>query len=218
MLLTIPGLLDAGRLAGLRALLDTARWVDGRATAGRHAAAVKANRQAAGDDPTVRAAAAEIEAAIRAHPVAAAAALPRRFGRILVSRTPPGGGYGTHVDNAFQGHGEDAIRTDLAFTLFLTGSPEVGGGALIVEDAGGERAVAPEAGLLVLYPATFLHRVETVTDGERIAAVGWIQSRVRDAGQRALLFDLHLAERGGPDAALRIQLARANLLRRWAEG
>ncbi|WP_431266798.1 Fe2+-dependent dioxygenase [Dankookia sp. P2] len=216
MLLPIGGILDAAGLARLRDLLARASWQDGRGTAGERAAAVKSNLQADPAHAATRAAAAELEAALRGHPVFAAAAMPLRLTRPLFSRTPAGGGYGRHVDNALMGEGPAAIRTDLAWTLFLGG--EVTGGALVIEDAGGERAVAPEAGLLVLYPASSLHRVEPVQTGERLAAFGWVQSRVRDPARRALLFDLHLAETGTADAALRVQLARANLLRMWAEG
>ncbi|PZW48400.1 PKHD-type hydroxylase [Humitalea rosea] len=215
MLLPIADVLEAAALERLRKVLARATWRDGRATAGARAAGVKANEQADGDDPATRAAAVELEASLRAHPVFAAAALPLRMTRPLFSRTPPGGGYGRHVDNALMGRGGATIRTDLAWTLFLGGP--VGGGALVVETAGGEQEIAPRPGLLVLYPATHLHRVAQVESGERLVAVGWVQSRVRDAAQRALLFDLHLAEHGGEDAALRLQLARANLLRMWAE-
>jgi len=216
MLLQIADVLETEALERLRALLARAAWQDGRATAGARAAGVKANAQAEPDQPATLAAAAELEATLRAHPVFAAAALPLRMTRPLFSRTPPGGGYGRHVDNALMGRGEAAIRTDLAWTLFLGG--DVAGGALVVEDAGGERAIAPRPGLLVLYPATHLHHVAPVEAGARLVAIGWVQSRVRDAAQRALLFDLHLAEAGGEDAALRVQLTRANLLRMWAEG
>lgn len=219
MLLQIPDVLEPAALARLADLLGRSAWQDGRATAGPAAAAVKHNRQALPQDPHAAAAAAEVLALLQDHPLVQAAALPRRISTPLFSRTAPGGGYGTHVDNALMGAGERALRSDLSFTLFLTGAPAVQGGALVVEDAGGERAVAPQAGLLLLYPGTFLHRVAPVLPGaERLAAVGWIQSRVRDAGRRALLFDLHLAGLGGPQAAQHLQLARANLLRRWAEG
>lgn len=216
MLLPIGGLLDAAALERITGLLARATWRDGRETAGPRAAAVKANLQADPANPAARAAAVELEAALRAHPVFAAAALPLRMTRPAFSRTLPGGGYGRHVDNALMGQGEGAVRTDLAWTLFLSGG--VTGGALVVEEAGGEREIAPEPGLLVLYPATSLHQVAPIEAGERLAAFGWVQSRVRDAARRALLFDLHLAETGGEDAALRVQLARANLLRMWAEG
>lgn len=216
MFITIAAVLDAEALARIRDMLARTTWRDGRETAGASAAAVKANSQADAADPLTRTAAAEVEAALRAHPMFAAAALPLRMTRPMFSRTGPGGGYGRHVDNALMGQGANAVRTDLAWTLFL--GDAVTGGALVVEDAGGERVIAPQAGQLVLYPATSLHRVEPVVSGERLAAIGWVQSRVRDPARRALLLDLQLAELGGEDAALRLQLARANLLRMWAEG
>ena len=49
------------------------------------------------------------------------------------------------------------------------------------------------AGHLVLYPSTSLHHVQPVTRGARIASFFWIQSMVRDDGERTLLFDLDTA-------------------------
>lgn len=214
-MLPIMGILEEAELDRIRSLLARAIWRDGRETAGVLASAVKANLQADPEDAVTRAAAATIDAALRNHPVFTAAALPRRMSRPMFSRTLPGGGYGKHVDNALMGHGAAALRTDLAWTMFL--GSRVSGGALVIEELGGEREIVPEPGLLVLYPANSLHRVAPVTSGERLVAFGWVQSRIRDPAQRAVLFDLHLAEIGVEDSALRVQLARANLLRLWAE-
>ncbi len=141
MLLTIADVLDAAALVRIRDMLVRTAWRDGRETAGTSAAAVKANQQADPDDPLTRAASAEVEAALRANAMFTAAALPLRMTRPLFSRTAPGGGYGRHVDNALMGQGAAAVRTDLAWTLFLADA--VVGGALVVEDAGGERVVVP---------------------------------------------------------------------------
>ncbi len=46
---------------------------------------------------------------------------------------------------------------------------------------------------MVLYPASSLHNVRPVTRGARIASFFWIQSMVRDDGERTLLFDLDTA-------------------------
>ena len=46
---------------------------------------------------------------------------------------------------------------------------------------------------MAVYPSTSLHRVELVTQGVRFAAVSWVQSPIRDAHQREILFDLDTA-------------------------
>jgi PKHD-type hydroxylase len=93
----------------------------------------------------------------------------------------------------------------------------------MVEDTYGPHSVKLPAGDLVLYPSTSLHRVQPVTRGARIASFFWIQSMVRDDGERTLLFDLDLAiQRLGGDAPNHpsvVQLTGIyhNLLRRWAD-
>jgi PKHD-type hydroxylase len=77
---------------------------------------------------------------------------------------------------------------------------------------------------MVLYPASSLHRVQPVTRGARIASFFWLQSMVRDDGERALLFDLDnsiqdLAREQGLDHPVAVRLTGLyhNLLRRWAD-
>ena len=62
-----------------------------------------------------------------------------------------------------------------------------------MEDTYGVQRVKLPAGHMVLYPATSLHHVTPVTRGARICSFFWIQSMMRDDGQRRLLFDLDLA-------------------------
>jgi catecholate siderophore receptor len=76
---------------------------------------------------------------------------------------------------------------------------------------------------MVLYSATTVHRVEAITRGERLASFFWIQSMVRDDGQRALLFDLDVAiqklnkEHPTHPSAVELVGVYHNLLRRWTE-
>ena len=76
----------------------------------------------------------------------------------------------------------------------------------------------------MVYPATSLHRVAPVTRGSRLASFFWIQSMVRDDGQRGLLFDLDMAInrlRGALPAdhpsPMGLTAVYHNLLRRWAD-
>ena len=97
------------------------------------------------------------------------------------------------------------------------------GGELMVEGTYGVQRVKLPAGDLILYPATSLHRVTPVTRGARLAAFFWIQSMVRDDGQRTMLLDLDTAIQHLTDAVPQhpslVQLAGVyhNLLRLWSE-
>src|SRR5690606_26702349 len=99
--------------------------------------------------------------------------------------------YGAHVDDAIMGLGAGAgeMRSDLSFSLFLSAPEDHDGGELVMDTAGQELSYKLPAGALVLYPSTTLHRVQPVTRGQRLAAVGWIQSAVRDPAAREILFD-----------------------------
>jgi PKHD-type hydroxylase len=129
------------------------------------------------------------------------------------------------VDNAVRQVGGTGhrIRTDLSATLFLSAPEEYEGGELLVEDTYGAHSVKLPAGSLVLYPSTSLHNVRPVTRGARLASFFWIQSMVRDDGQRTLLFDLDTAiqrlNHDVPDHPSALQLTGVyhNLLRRWAD-
>ena len=123
------------------------------------------------------------------------AALPARVFPPLFNRYQGGQSFGTHVDNAIrQVTGTPhRIRTDLSATLFFTGPDEYDGGELVVEDTYGTHSVKLPAGHMILYPATSLHHVRPVTRGARIASFFWIQSMIRDDGERTLLFDLDVA-------------------------
>lgn len=153
------------------------------------------------------------------HPLVQSAALPVRVHGLLFSRSEPGKGYGRHVDNAFMAGG----RSDLSFTLFLSDPSGYEGGALVLVSPSAAEAVRLPAGHALVYPSTLLHRVEPVTQGERLVAVGWILSRVRDADQRELLFELDTARRalfrqeGKSDVFDLISRSYTNLLRRWGE-
>ena len=66
-----------------------------------------------------------------------------------------------------------------------------------------------------------LHQVERVRSGERLVAVGWIESRIRRQDQRELLFDLETARRlqfqrhGKDDVFDLLTRSSSNLRRLW---
>lgn len=224
MLLTLPGVLSEAELAEVGALLGTLSWKDGTSTAGATARQVKHNEQADLDDERGRAMRSRLSAALRRHTLLRVAARPKRWSKLLVSRTGVGGGYGAHIDNALMGRGDQRMRSDLSFTLFLSEPEAYEGGALEIDQPGMVQSLRPGAGELVLYPSSTIHRVAPVTRGERVVCVGWIQSLVPDPRQRELLLDLEnlrttmLATHDRNSAEmLTLSKTLANLLRMWAD-
>jgi PKHD-type hydroxylase len=225
MLLQIARVLSVEQVVTARERLDAAEWLDGRITAGHQAVRAKRNQQLAETNPVAEEIGDVILTALQRHPLFVSAALPLRVFPPLFNRYQGGQAFGNHVDNAVRQIGSTGhrIRTDLSATLFLSGPEEYDGGELCVEDTYGVHSVKLPAGDMVLYPSTSLHHVRPVTRGARVAAFFWIQSMVRDDGERTLLFDLDTAiqrlNHDNPDHPSALQLTGVyhNLLRRWAD-
>ena len=225
MLLQIPDVLSLEQVAHARRLLDAADWVDGRVTAGRQSAQVKDNLQLPEDHPVARELGDMILGALQQSALFASAALPLRVFPPLFNRYQGGQSFGSHVDNAIRQIAGTPlrIRTDLSATLFLAEPDEYEGGELIVEDTYGVHQVKLPAGHMVLYPSTSLHHVRPVTRGARIASFFWIQSMLRDDGERTLLFDLDnaiqrlMVDLPEHPAAVQLTAVYHNLVRRWAD-
>ncbi|MGA9795223.1 MAG: Fe2+-dependent dioxygenase [Rhizomicrobium sp.] len=223
MLVQVPHVLDGATLAQMRARLAEATWVDGRVTAGHQSARVKENFQLAEDSAAARALGDIVLRALEHNGLFISAALPRSVFPPLFNKYEPGSGFGAHVDNAIREIADTGrrIRTDVSATLFLSAPEDYDGGELIVEDTYGSHAVKLPAGDMILYPATSLHRVAPVTRGQRIASFFWIQSLVKDDGERTMLFELdrtiaELGQRAPNDPALvRLTATYHNLVRKW---
>jgi len=225
MLVHIEALVAPVQLATMRRRLDAAAWGDGRATAGHQSAQVKSNLQLPQDDATARELSEQVLRALERNARFISATLPRHVYPPLFNRYEAGMGFGAHVDNAIRQipGTPHRLRTDLSATLFLSAPEEYDGGDLVIEDTYGSHSVKIAAGDLMVYPSSSVHRVLTVTRGARTAAFFWIQSMIRDDGDRRLLFDLdtsicELGQVGGPDESLvRLTACYHNLLRRWGE-
>ena len=217
-MLIIEGVLDPVEVAVLHEAAAELAYDDGGKTAGRFAREVKANDQAA-HTPERDAILEKVGKALAGNALFRSAARPQRMTRLILSRYRQGQTYGLHVDDAIM----QGLRTDLSFTLFLAPPDSYDGGALVIEDRFEARAIKLAAGDLILYPSTTLHRVEEVTRGERLAVVGWVQSMIRYAAQRDILFDLDQsveavhATQGKSPLFDTLAKTRSNLLRMWAE-
>jgi PKHD-type hydroxylase len=225
MLLQIPEVLSAEQILTGRKVLESNDWVDGRITAGHQSARAKDNLQLPEDNEDARQLGNTILQALENNALFMAAALPLKVFPPLFNRYQEGQSFGNHVDNAIrQVTGTPhRVRTDLSATLFFSNPDEYDGGELVIEDTYGVHSVKLPAGHLILYPASSLHHVRPVTRGARLASFFWIQSMVRDDGERTLLFDLDVAIQrllsDAPDHPSVVELTSLyhNLLRRWAD-
>lgn len=227
MLITVEQALDAAQVTELRTLLGAAgeAWVDGRVTAGHQGAPVKFNQQIAEASEVAARCQAIVLGALERNPLFISATLPNIVYPPMFNRYGEGMTFGAHVDGGVRinPHTGAKLRTDVSATLFLSDPGDYEGGELEIEDTYGAHSVKLNAGDLVLYPSTSLHRVTQITRGERLACFFWIQSLVRDDGRRALLYEMDTAiqtlNRTGADEGARTSLIGCyhNLLRQWAE-
>jgi PKHD-type hydroxylase len=225
MLLTVPDIFAPEQVQQIRRQLESAEWVDGRVTAGHQSSLAKDNMQIPEGHPVAKEVGERILETLGQNLLFISAALPMKVFPPLFNRYSGGQSFGTHVDNAIR-HVKGTshrVRSDLSATLFFSDPAEYDGGELVIEDTYGIHSVKLPAGQMVLYPSSSLHHVRPVTRGARVSSFFWIQSMVRDDGERTLLFDLdNVTQRisaSDPNAPNAVKLTGIyhNLLRRWAE-
>jgi PKHD-type hydroxylase len=183
-------LLKPEEITALEKLIGEANFVDGKATASMAAKDVKNNLQLENNgSETMNAIQQVLNNAVQTSPFFQAAAQVKKIHPFIISKYGPRQFYGWHVDSPIMG--DPAIRTDLAMTIFLSDPASYEGGELMILTSGGQMAVKPAKGDAILYPCQFLHCVNEIKSGERIAAVTWIQSNIQSPEQRQLLFELN---------------------------
>lgn len=223
MLLRIPDVITPEEHLRLLAIAGATRFVDGRESASPRLAETKHNEQMARTDPAIAEVARLVGGALERHPAFRAATMPNRMHSLRLARYGVGMRYGAHVDAALMNDGGHTSRADLSFTLFLSEPDSYEGGELELESTGDSTRLKLPARHIVVYPTGRLHGVREVTRGERLVVVGWVQSYVRAAADRELLWNLGQAmelvhAREGKSRAYDLLLAtHTELLRRWAE-
>ena len=221
MLIEIPELLNPAQLHKIHELLAGAPFVDGKLTAGMAAARVKDNEELEQDPQLLQRLYRILMASVGQNARFRSFALPNRVADFIFARYRPGMHYGDHVDDPIMGGGK--FRTDVSMTVFLNEPDTYEGGELVIRTPFGDKQVKLAAGSAVVYPSSSVHHVADVTQGERLVALTWMQSFVRNAAQRELLFELDQAReyllRNEPDTehAKAVDRSYANLLRMWAE-
>ncbi|HIP52996.1 MAG TPA: Fe2+-dependent dioxygenase [Chromatiales bacterium] len=224
MMVQIPGLLSPPLLEKIHEILADAEFVDGKLTAGMAAKRVKRNLEMKKEPRRQELLVRILMASLAHNDTFKGAVFPHRMADPIFARYEPGMTYGDHVDDPIMGgSGGGLFRSDVSMTVFLNDPTSYEGGELVVRTAFGTQKVKLAAGDAVVYPSSSLHHVAEVTRGQRIVALFWIQSHVRDPAQRELLFELNQAREqllrdapGAPSTAI-IDKSFANLVRMWSE-
>ena len=223
MLITIPDVLDNNELAVVHDFISQANFVDGKLSAGSEAIDVKNNLEMQTSDQQMVQLNNLVMGKLVKHPVYLNAAMPAKIASPFYAKYSKGMQYGNHIDDPIMGPAGQRYRTDLSITVFLNSPKDYDGGELVVQTAFGEQRVKLEAGNAVMYPSGSTHRVAEVTRGERIVAVTWLQSMVRDPAQRELLYrlsqarDILLNKSKGEEETELVSNAYINLVRMWSD-
>jgi len=218
MLLKLEDVLDTTKLSEICGVLDSARFTEARGGPGGD---VRSNLTAESSDSLKPAIQAVVKALMERQDFSAYT-LPRQV-MLQFNRYETGMSFGDHCDAPVIGGQHPGLRADLAFTVFLSDPASYAGGELVIETPSGTARFKEPAGSVVVYAPDLLHRVEPVTGGTRLAAIGWVQSLLRDETERRIAAELTAlrgaAQEAAPDSdlAVRIERVHSALLRRWAD-
>ena len=223
MLITIPDVLNTEELVVVHDYIAQADFVDGKLSAGSEAVGVKNNLEMRLSDQHMAQLNNLVMGKLIQHPVYLSAAMPAKIAVPFYAKYSEGMQYGKHIDDPIMGPPGQRYRTDLSITVFLNPPEAYDGGELVVQTAFGEQRVKLDAGNAIMYPSGSTHHVAEVTRGERIVAVTWVQSTVRDPAQRELLYKLSqareilLAKSKGEEETELVSNTYINLVRMWSD-
>jgi len=223
MLSEINKLLSTTDLEKIKSLIGDAQWQSGENSAGAQARKIKSNEEMDQACKSWTAINQIVVSQLYAHPIFQSLVLPSKVSAAFISRCQPGMYYGPHIDNPIMGNANARYRSDVAITVFLSDPDTYDGGELSIESRFGQVSVKLPAGNAVVYPASSLHEVTPVTQGERIVCALWAQSMVRNEQQRDLLHELdevrQALNQSTPNALVtqKTEHIYANLLRLWAD-
>jgi len=212
-------ILTDDEIAECRRVAAATPFVDGRITNPHNTAK---NNEQLHDESAYKATGQMLHNALVRSPEFMEFAFPVAMAPPLITRYKPGMKYGAHADAAFIQLPGATIRSDLSATIFLNEPSDYEGGELLVQHSDAELKFKLKPGEAIIYPSTSFHQVVPVTKGERLVAITFIQSRIKDPFKRYTLFELNevAALEGNnmdPVNYARLQLVQQNLLREWSD-
>ncbi len=202
--------------------LREATWLDGRSSATGVTKRQKSNEHLPLDHPLAIKHGKAIHAALGRNEGFRLAVMPHTVPPMRFSRYREGMAYGHHLDLPVMNFSGKPLRTDMSLTVWLTPPDSYEGGELVIGGPAGPRAYKGNIGDAVVYPSATIHEVRPVTSGERMVAITWIQSLIRDPTRREILMQVaDLAERLPGDAndphVRRAHEVHHKLVRMWAD-
>lgn len=149
-------------------------------------------------------------------------ALPKVMAPPMICKYLQGMSYGRHSDSAYEVVNGQKMRFDVSSTVFLGDPGKSLGGELTIHLGSQPIRIKGRPGSAVVYPSSTIHEVLPLEQGERLVAITFIESEVRDPVQRALLYDLNevYALEGETmewENRIRLQHVHTCLKRMWAE-
>lgn len=223
MLITIPNVLNQKQIERVQQILKQSHFIDGKLSAGKHARRVKNNQELSANDQMLNELNNIVMGSLVQNQTYQHAAFPHRIATAFYARYSSGMAYGDHIDDPIMGPAGANYRTDVSITVFLNDPDDYLGGELSINTSFGKQQIKLPAGHAVMYPSGTLHHVAEVTQGERLVAVTWCQSMIRDPAKRELLYNLNQARESliekSPDSdeTAQVDTSYINLFRMWAE-
>lgn len=223
MLVTIPKILNSEDINIITDLMSTANFRAGSTSAGTEAKRVKNNHEMFISDVETQRLNNLVMGKLIQHPTYIATAFAAKIAAPHYAKYSAGMYYGNHVDDPVMGPANQRYRCDIAITIFLNSPETYQGGELIINTPFGEQRIKLNAGDAVLYPSSSTHRVAEVTQGERLVAVTWLQSTIRDPAKREILYNLSQAREtliktsAGSAELEQLSNGYVNLLRMWSD-
>ena len=223
MLITIPDVLNKNQLAHIQSILQHSKFIDGKLSAGKHAKRVKNNEELSSSDQAINELNNLVMGSLVRNKTYQNAAFPHRIATAFYARYVKGMAYGDHIDDPIMGTANATYRTDVSITVFLNEPDDYEGGELSINTSFGTQQFKLAAGHAIMYPSGTLHNVAEVTKGERLVAVTWCQSMIRDPAKRELLYNLNQARESlmekdaDSDETAQVDTTYINLVRMWSE-
>jgi PKHD-type hydroxylase len=188
MFLEVADVLKPDEIARLRAIAQSAPFVDGRVS--NPHASLKNNLQLDHRNAGFQEASTLLQAALMRNESLRDFAFPNMIAPPQLTKHEVGMAYGVHSDTPFMSIGQTTFRTDLSCTIFVSDPDSYVGGELCVHLGAKPVMFKLPAGSAILYPSTTLHEVRPVTAGVRLVGITFIESRISNANHRELLYEL----------------------------